>query len=316
MKNFFVHSRAICDSQHIGARTRIYAFVHILSGAKIGTDCNICDHVFIEGDVVVGNRVTVKSGVQLWDNIRIEDDVFIGPNVTFTNDSFPRSRQRPDRFLRTTVKNGASIGANATILPGIEIGSFAMIGAGTVLTRSVPNFSVVYGNPGRVVGFVDTQATDSSDNSVYLSDSSSLRSTGCGRLVKLSRHQDSRGVLLVGEFESDVPFSVKRFFMATNVPSRELRGEHAHKLCHQFLICLNGSVSVVVDNGSNRFEYKLDSPEVGLYAPPMLWLNQHNFSKDACLLVFASDLYDPLDYIRDYNEFKNMLCYGTSEKLA
>ena len=118
-----VHPQALCETRKVGARTRIWAFAHILPGARIGADCNICDHTFIENDVVVGDRVTVKCGVQLWDGVRIEDDVFIGPNATFSNDRFPRSRKRPKKFLATVVKEGASIGANATILPGVTIGA-------------------------------------------------------------------------------------------------------------------------------------------------------------------------------------------------
>jgi UDP-2-acetamido-3-amino-2,3-dideoxy-glucuronate N-acetyltransferase len=147
--NVQIHPNALCESVRIGAGSRIWAFAHILPGAVIGQDCNICDGVFIENDVVVGNRVTVKCGVQLWDGVRLEDDVFIGPNATFTNDPFPRSRVRPAEFSVTTVKRGASIGANATSLPGLVIGEGAMVGAGSVVTRDVPPNVVVVGNPAR-----------------------------------------------------------------------------------------------------------------------------------------------------------------------
>ena len=151
----YVHPEALCESDQVGARTRIWAFVHVLPGARIGADCNICDHVFIEGDVVVGDRVTVKSGVQLWDGVHLGDDVFVGPNATFSNDSFPRSRHRPDRFLETFIEEGASIGANATVLPGVTVGSLSMVGAGSVVTRDVPPRSLVVGNPARVVAELD-----------------------------------------------------------------------------------------------------------------------------------------------------------------
>jgi UDP-2-acetamido-3-amino-2,3-dideoxy-glucuronate N-acetyltransferase len=150
MENFYKHPQALVESQDIGAHTRIWAFAHILPGARIGADCNICDHVFIENDVVIGNRVTIKCGVQLWDGLRIEDDVFIGPNATFTNDPFPRSRQDFD-LLRTTVKKGATVGANATVLPGITIGEQSFIGAGAVVTKDVPRKVLVVGNPARFV---------------------------------------------------------------------------------------------------------------------------------------------------------------------
>lgn len=153
MKNF-IHTHALVETQHIGKGTRIWAFAHILPNAIIGEDCNICDHVFVENDVVIGNRVTIKCGVQLWDGIEIEDDVFIGPNVTFTNDKFPRSKHYPAKFPRTKVGRGASIGANATILPGLTIGEEAMIGAGAVVTKDVEAAVLVVGNPARFVRYL------------------------------------------------------------------------------------------------------------------------------------------------------------------
>ena len=153
MRNF-IHPLADVASTHIGPNTKIWQFTVILPGAKIGADCNICSHCFIENDVVIGDRVTVKCGVQLWDGLHIEDDVFIGPNVTFTNDPFPRSKQYPSAFPVTTVKTGASIGGGVTILPGITIGRYAMVGAGAVVTKSVPDGAVVVGNPARIVRYV------------------------------------------------------------------------------------------------------------------------------------------------------------------
>ncbi|WP_124352035.1 acyltransferase [Pseudomonas chlororaphis] len=150
-KDYFVHSHALCETSQIGKGSRIWAFTHILPQAKIGQDCNICDHVFIENDVVIGDRVTIKCGVQVWDGISIADDVFIGPNATFTNDRFPRSKVYPESFDRTVICKGASLGANCTILPGITIGENAMIGAGAVVTRSVPANVTVVGNPARIL---------------------------------------------------------------------------------------------------------------------------------------------------------------------
>ena len=154
----FVHEHGLCESATVGDGTRIWAFAHVLPGARIGADCNICDHVFVENDVVVGDRVTVKCGVQLWDGIRLADDVFVGPNATFTNDPFPRSKVYPASFPETTVGPGASLGANATILPGPPIGRDAMVGAGAVVTKDVPPHAIVVGNPARIVGYVDAQS--------------------------------------------------------------------------------------------------------------------------------------------------------------
>ena len=152
--DIFIHPNAIIDTDHIGQATRIWAYVHVLSGAIIGTNCNICDFVFIENDVILGNNVTVKSGVQLWDGIVIEDDVFIGPNVTFVNDIYPRSKQYLEKFPRTVLRRGSSIGANSVLLAGIEVGKYAMIGAGAVVTKNVGNYQMFVGNPAKPKGLV------------------------------------------------------------------------------------------------------------------------------------------------------------------
>lgn len=154
MREVFIHERALVEAgAAIGAGTRVWAFAHVLGGARLGADCNVCDHVFIENDVVVGDRVTIKCGVQLWDGLRVADDVFIGPNATFTNDLFPRSKQYPEKFSQTFIEKGASIGANATILAGVRIGELAMVGAGAVVTRDVPARAVVAGNPARILRY-------------------------------------------------------------------------------------------------------------------------------------------------------------------
>ena len=149
-----VHKLADVLSNNIGAGTNIWQFVVVLPAAIIGKDCNICSHCLIENDVILGDRVTVKSGVQLWDGIRIADDVFIGPNVTFANDVFPRSKIYPKTFESVIIECGASIGANATILPGIVIGKKSMIGAGSVVTKNVPENAVVIGNPAKVIKYI------------------------------------------------------------------------------------------------------------------------------------------------------------------
>lgn len=150
----FIHPLSDVQSKSVGEDTRVWQYVVVLPGARIGARCNICAHVFIENDVTVGDDVTIKSGVQLWDGLRVGDRVFIGPNATFTNDRFPRSRRRPEAFAVTEIEPGASIGANATILAGITIGREAMVGAGAVVTRDVPPGVIVVGNPARVTGNV------------------------------------------------------------------------------------------------------------------------------------------------------------------
>jgi acetyltransferase-like isoleucine patch superfamily enzyme len=149
-----IHPLATVETERLGARTRVWQYTVILGGAVIGSDCNICAQCFIESDVVVGDRVTIKNGVQLWDGMRIEDDVFVGPNVTFSNDKFPRSRQRPEFFSGIVIERGASIGAGAVVLPGVILGKHSLVGAGSVVTRSVPDYGLVFGNPARVIGDV------------------------------------------------------------------------------------------------------------------------------------------------------------------
>lgn len=299
----YIHSKAICESVKIGEGTRIWAFAHILPEAVIGSDCNICDGVFVENDVKVGNRVTIKCGVQLWDGITIEDDVFIGPNVTFSNDKFPRSKRYPETFLKTRVCAGASIGANATILPGITIHKNAMIGAGAVVTKDVPPNAKVVGNPARIVGYVDSVLRWEQQNKWSGRKSSQKAKVEGVVLHTLPLVSDIRGDLSVGEFNKVIPFAANRYFLVFNVPGKDVRGEHAHRKCHQYLICVKGSLRAMVDDGINRDEYILDRPNIGLYIPPMVWGVQYQYTEDAVLLVFASDLYDPKDYIRDYEDF-------------
>jgi len=155
MSNIFVHPLADVMSLNIGRDTKIWQFSIILAEAVIGENCNINCHVFIENKVLIGNNVTIKSGVQIWDGVSIEDNVFIGPNVTFTNDLFPRSKKFPEEFLKTIIKKGASIGANSTIIAGIEVGENSMIGAGSVVTKNIPANTLWYGNPAKLKGFVN-----------------------------------------------------------------------------------------------------------------------------------------------------------------
>lgn len=300
---YFRHPAAIVESEEIGAGTRVWAFAHILPGARVGSGCNICDHVFVENDVVVGDRVTVKCGVQLWDGVRLEDDVFVGPNATFTNDLFPRSRQIPAEFKRTLVRRGASIGANATVLPGLTVGREAMVGAGAVVTHDVPARAIVVGNPAAIVGYVNSRERASVAGQRDGGGVVTPGSVAGVSVVELPRAADLRGSLAFGEIEQVLPFRPSRFFVVYNVPSREVRGEHAHRQLHQFLVCVAGDCRLMVDDGTVREEIRLDRPTIGVHLPPMVWGVQFRFSPDAVLMVLASDTYDSADYIRDYEEF-------------
>lgn len=303
--NFFSHPASIVvKGAVIGEGTRVWAFVHILSGAKIGKECNICDGVFIENDVVVGDRVTIKSGVQLWDGVRIEDNVFIGPNATFTNDLFPRSKQYPEKFCVTRVEQGASIGANATILPGIRIGRNAMVGAGAVVTRDVPQNAIVVGNPARIKGYVSSysQKPINRREPDLEADTAPTKVPGV-KIFRLPNISDIRGELTFGEYDKHLPFIPKRYFIIYGVPTKEVRGEHMHKSLQEFLVCIQGSVTVFLDNGREQDEIELSRPNYGLYIPPLIWTVQYKYTSDAILLALASETYDATDYIRDYTEF-------------
>ena len=301
----YIHPQGICESEKVGEGTRVWAFAHVLPGARIGADCNICDHVFVENDVVIGDRVTIKCGVQVWDGVSLADDVFVGPNVTFTNDPMPRSKIYPEKFATTVVAQGASLGGGSVILPGVRIGRSAMVGAGAVVTKDVPANAIVVGNPARIVGYVDTtpeRAEIAELAGGAAGELPNVRVPGV-KLRQIRRAMDLRGSLVAADFSSDLPFVPRRAFTVFDVPTKDVRGEHAHHECEQFLLCLVGSVTCVVDNGQMRQEFRLDRPDTGLYIPPMMWGTQYNYSPDAVLLVFASHEYDARDYIRDYDEF-------------
>jgi dTDP-4-dehydrorhamnose 3,5-epimerase-like enzyme len=206
------------------------------------------------------------------------------------------------------LRKGASIGANATVLPGLEVGEHAMVGAGAVVTRSVPAHAIVVGNPARIVGYVDSARgaepapAGAVETTVPTPESRGTTVDGV-TLHRLPVHRDLRGSLTAADFGSAIPFLPKRCFIVHDVPGIEVRGEHAHRTCAQFLVCVTGSCSLVADDGTNREEFQLAANDVGVYLPPMVWGIQYRYSRDASLVVFASEPYDPGDYIRDYREF-------------
>lgn len=317
MVDYLVHPHAICESARIGSGTQIRAFAHVFEGAVIGRDSVICGHTLVEGGAVVGDRVTVESGVQLWNGVLLEDDVFIGPNVTFANDRSSRGDGDSSEVVSTRICKRASVGANATILGGLTIGQNAAIGAGAVVTRSVPPNAVVAGNPARIHGYADSLRREEREEPGRTDRASAPEVEGIRptRVPKVTLHRlplnrDMRGSLVAGEFHSEIPFEPKRYFLVFDVPSSEIRGEHAHRRCHLFLTCVAGDCSLAVDDGERREEFRLDHPTLGVHLPPMVWSTQYRHSSDAILLVLASEHYDPDDYIRDYQEFLDELKPG------
>jgi UDP-2-acetamido-3-amino-2,3-dideoxy-glucuronate N-acetyltransferase len=305
-QQYFAHPDARVETEAIGPRTRIWAFAHVLEGARIGADCNLCDRTQVEA-AVIGDRVTLKYAVIVGEGVTLEDDVFIGPNVVLTNDPFPRSRRHLASYPRTRVGRGASIGANAIILPGLTIGPLAMIGAGAVVTRDVPARAIVVGNPGYVSGYVDGPGK----GRVQATAASSLTEparTGGARLYHLPRITGECGTLSFAELNQSLPFPVSRYFLVFGVPDRQFRGEHAHRTLDQYLVAVHGSCVVRLFDGERSEEILLDRPEFALHVPPMVWSTQYKYSSDAVLLVLASDVYREEDYIRDFELYQE--CVG------
>jgi acetyltransferase-like isoleucine patch superfamily enzyme/dTDP-4-dehydrorhamnose 3,5-epimerase-like enzyme len=305
MSDAFIHDRALCETEHVGEGTRVLAFAHILGGARVGSRCEVGDGAVVEAGATIGDRVTLGCGVQLWSGVRLCDDVFVGANATFTSEQLPRSSHASDERTHTVVNAHASIGANATILAGVEVGRGATVGPGAVVTRSVPPNAIVVGNPAYIVGYSETMARDARARRPISVGPETVELDVIGvRLERTAEFSDLRGSLTAGDLPHEgVPFVPRRWFFVYDVPNQEVRGEHAHRVCHQFLVCVSGSMTVAVDDGEHRAEVVLDAPTLSLYIPPLVWASQFNYSPDSVLLVLASHSYDPSDYIRDYELF-------------
>ncbi|TYP89833.1 WxcM-like domain-containing protein [Blastococcus xanthinilyticus] len=300
--SYSVHAAGLCDSTDVGAGTQVAAFAHVLAGARIGAGCVIGDHAVVGDDVVLGDRVRLGSGVRVGDGARLADDVVAGPNVVFTDTAPDADGAEAGSDRQTVVGPGASLGANSTIVRGVSIGRRARVAAGTVVTNDVPPNAVVEGNPVRIVGYVDAGPGEVVDRRGNPRQVQSSRVPGA-QLVQLTRADDLRGSLVAANFAGDLPFVPQRFFTVFGVPSSDVRGAHAHRRCHQLLVCVQGSVSALVDDGAERQEFVLDRPDLALHMQPMIWGTQYRYTSDAVLLVLASDPYDPDDYIRDHDEF-------------
>lgn len=302
MTNSFTHKRALCETSQVGPETRIAAFAHILPGARIGRNCDISDHVFIGNEVIIGDYVIVQSGVQLWSGVRLENRVLVGPNATFA------TARSPGPLVETTVEEGVSIGANATILPGLRIGRSAVIEPGAVVTQDVPANAVVTGNPAVIIDYQSLAVAPERKSAPagYLgSEPGSSTPLGVGecKLLRMPHFIDMRGSLAPLDFKANLPFPPRRSFLVYSVPNNRVRGEHAHRVCHQFFVAAYGKLAVVVDNGKSRLEVELNNPTMGLHVSPMVWATQYKFDSNTVLLVFASHPYDPDDYIRDYDTY-------------
>lgn len=301
MQKNSIHPNALVESSTVGPRCTIEAFAHVHEGAQIGIDCHIGTGAVVASEVVLGDRVVLRGGVQLRGNMTIGDDVTIGAGATF---AAPRSAALGDG-PSCRIQRGVCIGENATIMPGVNIAPYAQVEPGAVVTRDVPPNAIVSGNPARISGYgngLRSPQVRGVGESVSEGSLRSLRVRGA-QLLPIPLIVDLRGSLVFGEIGQQLPFELKRFFVVFDVPSEEVRGEHAHHELHEFLICLKGSISVAMDDGESHDEVRLDDPTVGLHIPPKLWRVHYKYSADAVLLSLCSDIYRADDYIRDYDDF-------------
>lgn len=274
-------------------------FAHV--GADIADDSHLGDFVVVYPGAVLAQGSRVEGFTQVWPGVRLEAGARLGPGVTL-------ERRANGDSSDIVIGAAAQIGAGATIQCGVRIGNGAIVEAGTLVAQSVPPYAIVSGVPARITGYVEKSPGAGSrlwHNQAVFPESQAVVRLGVGdvALHRAKMVRDPRGDLSVGEFPKDIPFEAKRYFLVFNVPSEKTRGEHAHHKCHQFLLCVKGSCAVVVDDGHDRCEVLLESPDMGIHLPPLTWGIQYKYSSDAVLLVFTSDYYEADDYIRDYAEF-------------
>lgn len=283
-------------SPNIHPSSRVDENVNVDAEAQVGPNC------YLDGSITVEKGAVLKGGITLIGDITVGNHSILEPGVCIAS-------PMPGQFQeskRVQVGHHVHIGAGTVLLSGVSIGHNAWIEPGTLVSRNIPPHAIVGGNPAIIRGYIDDPTCG------HVVSELAPRSDEIGvhpSLVQgvtvhhFARIRDLRGDLSIGEFERNVPFVPKRYFIVFEVPSSETRGEHAHKQCHQFLVCVAGSVSVVVDDGMRREEVLLDRPNIGLYIPAGIWGIQYKYSSNGTLLVFASEYYDASDYIRNYDEF-------------
>lgn len=254
----------------------------------------------------IGAGTTIAAGAYLQAGVTLGTDVTVGPNAVFVGRDFAERATSTGRAdVGIVVGDGVSIGANATVLGGVTIEERAVVGAGAVVTRDVPAYAVVTGNPARIVGYASSPTMVPSRRIVASTLAPDELPLTVGRVVvrPMPVVFDLRGALSHGEFPAELPFVPQRYFLVYDVPSREVRGEHAHRALHELLVCVHGEVAVAVDDGDERGEIVLDRRDLAVHLPPMVWSRQYRFSPDAVLLVLASHGYDADDYLRDRDGF-------------
>lgn len=271
------------------------------------SELSVAHGAVVADDFEHGLNCCVGSYAVIGSGCTVEDDVRIGPRATvLAPEATPGSASR-----RLVVQTGARIGAAAVVCGAVVIGRGARIEPGAVVDSDVPPYAVVAGNPAYVTGYVSPSTGDSGARQVEMvrapSEAGSVLLPSGASVIRFPEVADLRGLLTFAEVDGQLPFTVDRFFLVYDVPSQELRGEHAHHRLHQLIIAVSGAVSVLTDNGTVREEVRLDEPTVGVHIPPMVWGVQFRHTADAVLMVLASDRYDDADYIRDYDEYLQVL---------
>lgn len=271
--------------------------------ARIGNNCDIHASAVVEGTVHIGNDVGIGAGVVVNGPCVVGDRCRVAAGCIIE----PGRGSGQGVILESDVQ----LRAGAIVCGDLTIASGACIQPGAVIQRSVPPHAIVSGNPAQITGYASSLAGEDAAKEGRLATPPREPGAATTRVRGVTMHHlprilDLRGNLSVGEFDRSVPFDPKRYFLVFGVPNAEVRGEHAHRTCKQFLVCVKGSCCVVADDGSQRQEFVLDDPAVGLYLPPLTWGIQYKYSADAVLLVFASEYYDTAEYIRDYGEFRRL----------
>lgn len=294
-----IHPTALCDGAAIGAGSRVEAFATVDPSAVVGQRCTIGQSASVGPGVTLGDGARVHAGARLVANVTLAEGVVIFENAVLGGDA------------PTAIGRDASIGANATIRAGAGVGQGAVIEPGAVVADPVPANAVVSGDRALIVGYVANDPAPGPDvppSVDVLTHVEDTRVPGV-RLHPITSVTDMRGNLVAADF-SEVPFVPQRVFAVFGVSSEFIRGSHAHRRCEQFLICVTGSIRCLVDDGDARDEVSLDEAHRGLHMPAMIWGTQYKYTRDALLLVLASEPYDADDYIRDYDEFLRLAGRG------
>lgn len=293
---------AACDAKRIGAHSRVLAFARLGPDVTVGEDCFVGDHAVLEGEVTLADDVQIEGGA------RIVGPVTVGRRAAVGVGAVLSGTERTSGTADIVVGADAQIGANAAVLPGVSIGRSAVVRPGSIVTDSVPAHAIVAGNPARIVAYVESTDLAVARERILTAAPEKTIETAVGGVTihPVTHARDLRGSLAALEFR-DLPFVPLRAFVVFDVPSETVRGSHAHRVCAQFLVCLAGGVSCLVDDGTAREDLRLATADAGVYMPPMTWGTQWRYTHDAILLVLASHPYDPADYVRDYEEFLTLL---------